>query len=67
MTNLQSDQNWQMSLLDDNQNRDRLSQIGYVMDHIRDKYGKVAIQRASSLKQASQLLDRSKKIGGHYK
>ncbi len=67
ITNLQSDQNWQMSLLDDNQNRDRLSQIGYVMDQIRDRYGKVSIQRASSLTQASQFLDRSKKIGGHYK
>ncbi|MBM7839532.1 DNA polymerase-4 [Alkalihalobacillus xiaoxiensis] len=67
LTNLQSDQNWQMSLFNDNESRDRLSQIGYTMDDIRHKYGKVAIQRASSLTKASQLLDRSKKIGGHYK
>lgn len=61
LTNLQSDQNWQMSLFNDNESRDRLSQIGYTMDDIRHKYGKVAIQRASSLTKASQLLDRSKK------
>lgn len=67
LTNLQSDQNWQMSLFTDNESRDRLSQIGYTMDDIRHKYGKVAIQRASSLTKASQLRDRSKKIGGHYK
>lgn len=67
LTNLQSDQNWQMSLFEDNASRDRLSNIGYVMDDIRRKYGKVAIQRAASLTAASQFLDRSKKIGGHYK
>ncbi|BAD66357.1 MULTISPECIES: DNA polymerase IV [Shouchella] len=67
VSNLQSDQNWQLSLFDDNASRDRLSTIGYVMDGIRQKYGKLAIQRASSLQKASQLRDRSQKIGGHYK
>lgn len=65
--NLQSDQNWQLSLFDDNENRDRLSLIGYTMDAIKNKYGKTAITRASSLLEASQFKDRNRKIGGHYK
>ncbi|WP_059104106.1 DNA polymerase IV [Shouchella shacheensis] len=67
LSNLQSDQDWQLSLFEDNESRDRLAHIGYVMDEIRDRYGKGAITRGISLMEASQLKDRHQKIGGHYK
>src|SRR5690625_120147 len=41
--------------------------INMVMDEIRDKYGPTAILRASSYLDAGITLERSKKIGGHYK
>ncbi|MFD2171111.1 DNA polymerase IV [Tumebacillus lipolyticus] len=36
------------------------------VDEIKTKFGETSIMRAASLKQAGQLLERSKKIGGHY-
>ncbi|MFC4766706.1 hypothetical protein [Effusibacillus consociatus] len=53
----------QLSLVDDVIKRNSLSKA---MDDIRAKYGETSIMRAISLKQAGQLADRSKKIGGHY-
>ncbi|WP_425425371.1 DNA polymerase IV [Vulcanibacillus modesticaldus] len=40
-------------------------QLGNVMDEIRNRYGKTAIFRASSLSSAGLLFDRATKIGGH--
>ncbi len=40
-------------------------QLGAVMDEIRERYGKTAIFRASSLMPSSMLFDRATKIGGH--
>ncbi|GGA87384.1 DNA polymerase IV [Ornithinibacillus halotolerans] len=48
------------------ENQAKKTDIGYVMDAIRDKYGTTAILRASSFTNAGITLDRSKKIGGHY-
>jgi len=41
------------------------AEIGKVMDGIRNRYGKTAIFRASSLLPAGLLFDRATKIGGH--
>ncbi|HAM79653.1 DNA polymerase IV [Ornithinibacillus bavariensis] len=48
------------------ENRSKKTDIGYVMDAIRDKYGATAILRASSYTDAGITIDRSKKIGGHH-
>lgn len=60
---LQKSNTLQLSLLDDTLKRHNLSQA---VDDIRTKYGESSIMRAVSLREAGQLLDRSKKIGGHY-
>ncbi|MFD2046484.1 DNA polymerase IV [Ornithinibacillus salinisoli] len=52
----------QLNLFED---RSKKTDIGYVMDAIRDKYGATAILRATSYTDAGVTLDRSKKIGGH--
>lgn len=39
----------------------------HVMDTVKEKYGKDAIMYASSISEAGQVQQRSKKIGGHYK
>jgi DNA polymerase V len=53
----------QLSLFED---RSKKTDIGYVMDAIRAKYGSTAILRATSYTDAGITLDRSKKIGGHF-
>ncbi|WP_067727733.1 DNA polymerase IV [Oceanobacillus damuensis] len=63
LTNLVEKGETQLDLFED---RAKKSDIGYVMDAIRDKYGSTAILRASSYTDAGVTLDRSKKIGGHY-
>lgn len=62
LTNLVNDTTTQLDLFS---NRAKEKTIGYVMDHIRDKYGPTAILRASSYTDAGIALDRSEKIGGH--
>nr|WP_155671234.1 DNA polymerase IV [Ornithinibacillus caprae] len=52
----------QLNLFED---RSKKTDIGYVMDAIREKYGATAILRATSYTDAGVTLDRSKKIGGH--
>lgn len=37
------------------------------MDDIKDRYGDIAILRASPLTDAGQAVERAAKIGGHYK
>ncbi len=61
--NLYHDDDLQLNLFED---QTKKKNIGYVMDEIRNKYGPTAILRASSYTDAGILLDRSKKIGGHY-
>jgi DNA polymerase V len=48
------------------ENRSKKSEIGYTMDAIRAKYGSTSILRASSYTDAGIIIERSKKIGGHY-
>lgn len=63
LTNLQADYNIQLDLFNE---RHKYKNIDYVMDNIRNRYGTTSILRASSYSDAGIILDRSKKIGGHY-
>lgn len=65
LTNLKSDQTIQLNLFQ--QDRARSINLGYTTDEITNKYGKTAVMRAASLLPASQLKERSAKIGGHDK
>jgi DNA polymerase-4 len=64
LSNLCSDQEWQLSLFD---NDERKRQVGYTMDKIKMRYGTTAVIRAASLTAAGQATARAAKIGGHYK
>ena len=63
LTNLHDVGETQLELFED---RIKKTNIGYVMDAIRDKHGSTVILRASSYTDAGISLDRSKKIGGHF-
>ncbi|TCS84458.1 DNA polymerase IV [Tepidibacillus fermentans] len=62
ITQLEDDRQVQLSLFADPIKKLRL---GQVMDEIRERYGRTAIFRASSLLSAGLLFDRASKIGGH--
>ncbi|MFV9510036.1 DNA polymerase IV [Tepidibacillus sp. LV47] len=62
ITQLEDDREVQLSLFTDPLKKLRL---GQVMDEIRERYGKTAIFRASSLLSSGLLFDRATKIGGH--
>jgi DNA polymerase-4 len=64
ISNLCNDKELQLNLFED---RNRKRAIGYTMDSIKNRFGKTAIMRAVSLTDAGQAIDRSMKIGGHYK
>lgn len=61
---LQHSDTLQLSLIEDNTKRETLA---HTLDYIHNRYGETSIFRAVSLTKAGQLLDRSQKIGGHYK
>lgn len=63
LTNLSDKKETQLDLFE---NRSKKNDIGYVMDAIRAKYGSTSILRASSYTEAGIIMERSKKIGGHY-
>ncbi|PYZ93050.1 DNA polymerase IV [Salipaludibacillus keqinensis] len=65
LSSLHSDQTIQLSLFEEQ--RGENIQLGYVTDELVKKYGKTAVIRAASLLPASQVKERSAKIGGHYK
>lgn len=62
LSNLSQSHNIQLGLFED---LAKNSEIGFIMDGIRTKYGSTAILRASSYTDAGTTIDRSKKIGGH--
>lgn len=64
LTGLTSSEEYQLTLFDD---RERKMALERTTDWIKQKYGDTAIMRATSLKEAGQAKDRSRKIGGHYK
>ncbi|MDQ0213776.1 DNA polymerase V [Oikeobacillus pervagus] len=63
LSNVVDDQNVQLSLFEPNGWKKR--KIGYVVDHIRQKYGYNALLRAISYTDAGTALQRSHLIGGH--
>ena len=64
LTQLVPDDVYALSLLSD---REQKIQLARATDYIRERYGQLAIVRASSLTEAGQFIERSHKIGGHYK
>lgn len=64
LSNLIDDQTYQLTLFED---QVRARTLDKVTDQIKDRYGSAAIVRASSLTASGQALDRSQKIGGHYR
>ena len=62
LTQLEDDRVVQLSLFS---NSIRKKELGKTMDQIRERYGKTAIFRASSLLSTGLLFDRATKIGGH--
>ncbi|RSK28375.1 DNA polymerase IV [Bacillus sp. HMF5848] len=64
LTELELDNEYQLMLFDQ---RETYRELERTTDLIKQKYGDTAIMRAVSLKTASQLKDRTQKIGGHYK
>lgn len=61
---LQHSDSLQLSLIDDNRKRDTLVKT---LDQIHERYGETSVFRAVSLTKAGQLMERSKKVGGHDK
>ncbi|MGM1044779.1 MAG: DNA polymerase IV [Bacillota bacterium] len=64
LSDLCDDETYQLSLFDD---KEQKRAVDKVMDDIKDRFGDIAILRASSLTTAGQAVDRAAKIGGHYK
>ncbi|WP_163857960.1 DNA polymerase IV [Paenibacillus elgii] len=64
LSQLVSDQEYQLVLFDDKEKKLRLEKTA---DQIKKKYGNDSIMRASSLREHGQARDRAQKIGGHYK
>ncbi|MHB0859907.1 DNA polymerase IV [Paenibacillus sp. SEL3] len=64
LSGLVDDQTYQLSFFEDHE---RIRSLEEATDKIKERYGSEAIIRASSLTQAGQALERSLKIGGHYK
>lgn len=70
LNKLETDKEVQLSLFDDKattQRNEKAHILGYVMDAINQKYGKATLTRATTLLEASQVRERTEKIGGHYK
>lgn len=64
LSELVEDGIYQLSFFED---QERTRSLEEATDRIKERYGSAAIVRASSLTYAGQALDRSLKIGGHYK
>lgn len=64
LSNLVDDQGYQLTLFEDQVKSRALDKV---TDTIKDRYGSAALIRASSLTASGQALERSQKIGGHYK
>ncbi|WNQ11924.1 DNA polymerase IV [Paenibacillus aurantius] len=64
LSQLSDDSIVQLSFFQDNEKQLRIEQT---MDRIKDRFGDMAVLRASSLTAAGQAKDRAAKIGGHYK
>lgn len=63
LTNLSDDTTTQLAFFT---KRNKRKELDYTMDFIRERFGATAILRAASYTQAGIILERSKKIGGHW-
>lgn len=64
LSGLTDGETYQLSFFED---EERTRSLEKATDSIKERYGSAAIIRASSLTRAGQALERSLKIGGHYK
>ncbi len=64
LSSLMDAETYQVSFFDD---KKRARSLEKATDSIKERYGNTAIVRASSLTHVGQALERSRKIGGHYK
>lgn len=64
LSHFANDQEYQLTLFDDQMKSRALDKV---TDTIKERYGSTAIMRASSISSSGQALERSQKIGGHYK
>lgn len=64
LSGLVDDQLYQLDFFED---QERSRALEKVTDTLKDRYGQSIIMRASSLTDAGQAMERSIKIGGHYK
>ncbi|MCV9948136.1 DNA polymerase IV [Paenibacillus sp. BT-177] len=64
LSSLMDAETYQVSFFDDEK---RARSLEKATDSIKERYGNTAIVRASSLTHVGQALERSRKIGGHYK
>ena len=55
----------QLNLFEDFKKTQENDELNYVIDNIKDKYGKNSILKATSLLSDSTIKERNKKIGGH--
>lgn len=65
VTQLTTDTEYQLSLFDTR--REKSMALERVTDALKNKYGESIVMRAVSKTEAGQAIDRSAKIGGHYK
>ncbi|QAY65459.1 DNA polymerase IV [Paenibacillus protaetiae] len=65
VSQLSSDEEYQLSLFD--LDKEKFKALERATDMIKRKYGDASIMRAVSKTSAGQAIDRSAKIGGHYK
>ncbi|MUG64812.1 DNA polymerase IV [Paenibacillus sp. 7541] len=65
LSQLTPDQEYQLSLFD--MDREKWMALERTTDALKRKYGDAIIIRAVSMTEAGQALDRSTKIGGHYR
>jgi DNA polymerase-4 len=64
LSELVSDQEYQLSLFIE---QEKFRVLEKTTDRLKQKYGNPVIVRAASLTEAGQAMERSRKIGGHYK
>ncbi|WP_375547036.1 DNA polymerase IV [Paenibacillus sp.] len=64
LSGISKDDQYQLTLFG---NRERIRSLERTTDEIKHRFGSTAILRASSLLDTAQAMERSVKIGGHYK
>ncbi|MBP1999370.1 DNA polymerase-4 [Paenibacillus shirakamiensis] len=64
LSSFAEDEQYQLTLFED---QVRIRALNEVTDIIKDRFGSAAIVRASSLTGSGQAMERTQKIGGHYK